>query len=145
MKTRGRQRTLHPARREYLLNLVRWHSGSGGSRGPEGSGLPRDVWQHPGNVHMLNIAVNHFLFPAPRPHFCIRRVHVQCEPLFVSLLLASTVGFIYHFIYLFGGAADGQTFSLWSSSEGPTRLRSPAITSNLAAAEIDPPRKASWC
>lgn len=82
----------------------------GGSKGPEGSGLPGDVWQHLGNVQMLNMAVTSFFsqheglaFPSGEFTFSVSLFLCHC------LLLAPTVSFIYHFIYLFGGAADGQT------------------------------------
>lgn len=149
MDTRGRQRTSHPARSVCLLILVWWHSGSGGQGGPEGSGLPGDVCQHLGDVQTLNLAVNQLISQLK----VIRRVQSSAS-LFLShcLLLASTVGFIYHFYLSIWWCSRWPNLRVHSprflreaAAEGPTGRRSSAITSSLAAAEIDPPRKASWC
>lgn len=124
---------------------------AGGSRGPEDSGLPGDVWQHLGDVQMLNKPVYFSSTKASLLHQQSSRSAWVSFCVIVCFLLQLWALFIILFIYLVVQQmaklqSAVNTFSLWSSSsEGPTRLRSPAITSNLAAAEIDPPRKASWC
>lgn len=147
MVTRGRQRTSYPARSGCLLFRVWWHSGSGGQGGPEGSGLPGDVCQHLGDVQTPNLAVNQLISQLK----VIRRVQISASPFFcviVCFLLQPWALFII-FIYPFGGVADCQTwecthhfFSVKQQPrDRPTGRRSSAITSSLAAAEIDSAKK----
>lgn len=110
MNTRERQRTLYPARRVYLQNLVWWHSGSGGQGGLKAQACLEMSDSIQVTCKCWTWQLSTLFFQHQGLTFALVELTLSVS-LFLChcLLLASTVGFIYHFIYLFGGAADGQT------------------------------------